>query len=260
MGSSPGSAPASTAPRSPARRGTQASLAPDAAARVATAASAPGTAASRSPARITAPGSPSACAACGPHRIGGTRRQGGQHAGLVPGHGGQQRAGQLDQAGAGQRRDREHPQPAAPDRLAQPEEDDGRLVLGLEAGQQHGRGLLQVGVADADAAAGHARGQELLLLGRVRTGPHVDVVGVQGHPGELGVGVGVLEGQPPAGQHADAPPGCHWPGRGASRGIASRAASRPAAATASACGQDAGTSTPFSSLTSGVVSRSGWVA
>jgi hypothetical protein len=81
-----------------------------------------------------------------------------------------------------------------PDRLAQPEEDDGRLVFGLEAGQQHRRGLLQVGIADADAAPGHARGQELLLLDRVRAGPHVDVVGVQGHPRELGVGVGILEG------------------------------------------------------------------
>ncbi|MBV8931589.1 MAG: (2Fe-2S)-binding protein [Kutzneria sp.] len=39
-----------------------------------------------------------------------------------------------------------------------------------------------------------------------------------------------------------------------------RPASWPAAATASACGQDAGTSTPFSSRTSGAVSRSGWVA
>ena len=266
MGSSPGSAPASTAPRSPARRGTQASRAPDATASVATAASAPGTSASRSPTRITAPGTPSACAGhFGPGHpdrarsppTGVPARQRGQRPGLVAGQGGQQLPGQLDQPGAGQRGDREHPQAMAPDRLAQPQEDDGRLVLRLEAGQQHGRGLLQVGVADADAAPGHARGQELLLLGRVRAGPHVDVVGVQGHPGELGVGVGVLEGQPPAGQHADAARG---PCRLALRSRVGAPRSRPAAATASACGQDAGTSTPFSSLTSGVVSRSGWVA
>src|SRR5215469_9612074 len=60
MGSSAGMAPASTAPRSPARRGTQASRAPDATASVATAASAPGTSASRSPARMIAPGALSA--------------------------------------------------------------------------------------------------------------------------------------------------------------------------------------------------------
>ena len=100
----------------------------------------------------------------------------------------------------------------APDRLTEPQEDDGRLVFRLEAGQQHDGGLLQVGVADADALPRHARGQELLFLGRVRPGPHVDVVGVQGHPGELGVGVGVLEGQPAAGQHAG-------PARGLGRGI-----------------------------------------
>src|SRR5580692_6919397 len=58
IGSSPGSAPASTAPRSPARRGTQASRAPEATASLAAAANAPGTWASRSPTRITAPGAP----------------------------------------------------------------------------------------------------------------------------------------------------------------------------------------------------------
>ena len=56
IGSSPGSAPASTAPRSPARLGIQASFAPVASASRTAAASAPGTSASRSPTRITAPG------------------------------------------------------------------------------------------------------------------------------------------------------------------------------------------------------------
>ncbi len=54
-GSSVGSAPASMAPRSPARRGTQASLAPVRVARSAAALSAPGEDASRSPTRMTAP-------------------------------------------------------------------------------------------------------------------------------------------------------------------------------------------------------------
>ena len=61
IGSRPGRAPASTAPRSPARRGTQASRAPEAVASLAAAASAPGTSASRSPTSITAPGAASAC-------------------------------------------------------------------------------------------------------------------------------------------------------------------------------------------------------
>ena len=59
-GSRSGRAPASIAPRSPARRGTQASLAPVALASRATAVSAPGTSASRSPARMTAPSAASA--------------------------------------------------------------------------------------------------------------------------------------------------------------------------------------------------------
>ena len=43
------------------------------------------------------------------------------------------------------------------------------------------------------------RGQEVQLLVRVRAGPEVDVVGAGRDPGELGVGVGVLDGQPAAG-------------------------------------------------------------
>ena len=130
------------------------------------------------------------------------RGQRGQRGGLVAGQGGQQGAGQLGQPGAGQRRDGEHRQLAVAHRLAQPQEDDRRLVFRLEPGQQHGRCLFQVGVADRDVAPGHAGREELLLLGRVRARPHVHVVGVQGDPGELGVRVGVLEGEPPAGQHA----------------------------------------------------------
>ena len=86
-------------------------------------------------------------------------------------------------------------------------------------------------------------GQELGLLGAVRPGPEVDVVGVQGDPRELRVGVGVLDGEPAAGQHA---------------GPAARPRPGPRAAAASASGQLAGASSPVSrSRTSGVVSRSG---
>ena len=56
-GSRPGSAPASRAPRSPARRGIHASRAPVAAANLPAAESAPGEVARRSPTRMTAPGS-----------------------------------------------------------------------------------------------------------------------------------------------------------------------------------------------------------
>ena len=65
-GSSDGSAPASTAPRSPARRGIHTSWAPVAAAARTAAVSPPGTAASRSPTTITAPSARSASAACSP--------------------------------------------------------------------------------------------------------------------------------------------------------------------------------------------------
>ncbi len=77
-----------------------------------------------------------------------------------------------------------------------------------------------------------------------RAGPEVDVVGAERDPGELGVGVGVLKGDAAAGQHAAEP----------------RAAARPSAAMVSASGQDAGSSSPSSPRTSGVVSRSGCVA
>jgi hypothetical protein len=47
------------------------------------------------------------------------------------------------------------------------------------------------------------RGEEVQLLGGVRAGAEVDVVRAGGDAGELGVGVGVFDGQPAAGQHAD---------------------------------------------------------
>ncbi len=56
----------------------------------------------------------------------------------------------------------------------------------------------------SDAGTGDGVGQELLFLRRVRPGAEVHVVGVQDEPGELGVGIGVLAGQPATGQDADA--------------------------------------------------------
>ena len=95
--------------------------------------------------------------------------------------------------------------------------------------------------APAGAGAGDARLEERQLLGRVRPGAGVDVVGAEDHAGELGVGVGVLDGQPAAGQHADT--------------AVVRAASSPAAAAAHASGQDGGLQLAVRARTSGVVSR-----
>ena len=62
-----------------------------------------------------------------------------------------------------------------------------------------GRGL-EVGVGDV-AGQRDVGGEEVGLLGGVRAGAEVDVVGAEGDAGELGVGVGVLGGQPATGEH-----------------------------------------------------------
>ena len=107
-----------------------------------------------------------------------------------------------------ERREREQPLAALAGGLAQPQEDDRRLLLGLEAGQQHRRRRLQLAVGDRAglrARPGDPGGEEgQLLRAECGAGPGVDVVGAQRHPGELRVRVGVLDGQPAAGQHADA--------------------------------------------------------
>ena len=183
-GSRFGSAPASMAPRSPARRGIQASRAPVARASRSAALSAPGTSASRSPTRMIG--------AVGGQRLGrraaglvqpGAADQAAQRGGLGARARWQQDPGHPGQPAAGQRGDGVDGQGARPGRLAQPEEHDGRLVVRLEPGQQHHRCPLQVGVADLDVAASHVGGEELGLLGRVRPGPHVDVVACPARPG-----------------------------------------------------------------------------
>ena len=77
--------------------------------------------------------------------------------------------------------------------LAQTQEDRRRLLFGLEPDQQDGPGLLEIAERRTEAGAGHRGGQEVGLLGGVRQGPEVDVVGAEGDPGELRVRVGVLE-------------------------------------------------------------------
>ena len=235
-GSRVGSAPASTAPRSPARRGTQAIRAPVVEASRAASVSSPAPRPrARRPARprraaaaprprpwprrsrparprrrpSSRPPSAPAPAPAAPHRgVRAVRRaERGQHPRLVAGHGRQQGAERLAHAVGQPGRDREQLLPALAGGLAQPEEDDRRLLLGLEADQQHRRRRLQLRVrhrAGLRAEPGHPGGEEVELLGRVRPGPGVDVVGAERDPGELRVRVGVLDGEPAAGQHADA--------------------------------------------------------
>ena len=129
--------------------------------------------------------------------------------------------------------------------LAQPQEQDRRLLLRLQRDQQHRGRRLQAGVAHPAAlrrGAGDPGGEECRLLGGVRAGPEVDVVGAQRQSGELRVGVGVGEvSRPPA--STPTPP-------------LSRAAASPAAAAVIASVQDVGCSTPSASRTSGRVIRS----
>ena len=242
-GSSDGSAPASTAPRSPARRGTHASRAPVASARLATAVSAPGEVASRSPTRITAP---SACTALAASATSLSRdRMASSTAASAPGAVATRRPDSFSSPRVANGATACTSRPLVRTRLAESQEQDRRLLLRLEADQENRRGLLEVGVGDADAAAGDLGGQERLLLGRVRAGPEVDVVGAQHRARELRVGVGVLQ-------------------RGAGRRRGRRPLRAPGPARrrrrSSASAHDVGTSSPSSSRTSGVVRRSWAVA
>ena len=168
---------------------------------------------------------------------------------LVTGGGRHQGAADLAQPTGGDRGDGEHRRPRAAERLAQPQEQDRRLLLGLQPDEQHGGGVLDVAVGHS-AAVGSDRGdvvrQEGVLLGAAGPGAEVDVVGAQREPGELGVGVGVGHGQSAAGEHPDAPVVARL------RPVRRRRRPSPTV-------HDASTSTPCSSRTSGRVSRSGAV-
>ena len=75
-------------------------------------------------------------------------------------------------------------------------EDGAGLVLGLEADHHHRAHGLEVGVQSPDRRSGRsaprARRGTRPLLGSVRPGAEVDVVGAEGDPGERRVGVEVL--------------------------------------------------------------------
>ena len=123
----------------------------------------------------------------------------------MPGRRGQQRARQPLETAARQRA-----RPTARASLrdttasAQAQERDARLLLGLEADEQHGGGAVEVRERDLQRATGDVVTEEGLLLGRVRAGAAVDVVGAERDAGELAVRVGVLEREPTTGQDGDA--------------------------------------------------------
>ena len=72
----------------------------------------------------------------------------------------------------------------------------GDSSSGSKPDQQHGGRGLEVGVGDRHRPARDGGGEEVRLLVGVRAAAEVDVVGAQHDPGELGVGVGVLERRP----------------------------------------------------------------
>ena len=207
-GSSPGRAPTSSAPRSPARRGTQANRPPSLSASRAAAASPP-VAPPRHPASDRPRLRPSALGEPEPAGVAVAPAQPLQGLGLAAGlggdHGGE--LGQPPRPGP----DRDHRHAPAHGRLAQPEPEDGRLLVRVEVDDHDRPGRLQVLVGRhpvVRAAPGHAGGGRRpgLVLG---PGAGVDVVGAERHPGQLLQGVGVLVGEVAADQHPH-PPG---PGR-----------------------------------------------
>src|SRR3954469_21988946 len=217
-GSRFGRAPVSTAPRSPARRGTQPTRAPVARDSASSAENAPGTSASRSPARTTAPGVRNASTA-GPPQLpsASARRDRASAPGSVVSTVALSFSAARVANGARSKTGRPRGWCARPPR---PQEDDRRLLLGLEPDEDDGRGGAQVVVGDragVRAGAGHRGLEERQLLGRVGAGPGVDVVRAECHPGELRPGVGVLDGQPAPGEDPDAalvPGGAQAVGRG----------------------------------------------
>src|SRR6266581_2156984 len=127
----------------------------------------------------------------------------GQQDGLATGYHRADRRADLAQAGRGERRDGVHRQPALGVRLAQPQEEDRALLLRLQPDDHHGGRGLDVGVAHVPPAH-HVGGEERRLLFRQWPGAEVDVVRTEDHAGELRVRVGVLGGQPAAGEYPHA--------------------------------------------------------
>src|SRR5699024_10807426 len=76
--------------------------------------------------------------------------------------------------------------------LAEPQKDRRRFLFGLEGYAEHHRSLLQLAERHTvlQRRSGDFPGQEIELFHRVRPCSKIDVMGVQGHPRELAVGVG----------------------------------------------------------------------
>ena len=100
------------------------------------------------------------------------------------------------------RADRLHARAALAHGLAQSQEDDGRLVLGLQAHEQDVGSIVEVGVGRPERSPSHRRCEELRFLVAGHAVAEVDVIGAECHARELGVGVGILARQAPAEDHA----------------------------------------------------------
>ncbi|AFR09764.1 hypothetical protein B005_2616 [Nocardiopsis alba ATCC BAA-2165] len=182
-GSRFGSAPASMAPRSPARRGIQARRAPG------------GEPLAHQDDRALLPD--------GLDDLGVFHVQGVEDAALVARGGRDQRPLDLGQPEGDVGGQGVGLQPPLAHALAQTQEHQRRLVLRVEAGHQDRRRLLQGRVVHVHRGSGDTGGQEGGLLLGVLAGAGVHVVGVQGDAGELGVGVGVLVAEAAPHQHTD---------------------------------------------------------
>ena len=201
--SSPGGRRAAgrAARRPPARRARRHGAAPTPAGRRwlsasrAAADNPPGTLANRSPTMMTAPGVDSRSADF-------TGGQAVERGGLGAGHGLDQPALPSSSARAWRTAQSRTPAGRACVRPCATARTRSATRLRVRSRPAAPPGPIQVGVADRHRPAGHVRGQELGLLGRMRTSTEVDVVGVQRYPGELRVRVGVLDGRPAADQHA----------------------------------------------------------
>src|SRR5690606_40447693 len=82
-------------------------------------------------------------------------------------------------------------------------------------------------------------GQEVRFLGRMAAGAEVDVVGAEHRAGELGVGVGVLGGEPPPGEDPGPSAGGGQPLGSGRQGGGPRDRDQPAALAADHGGGDA---------------------
>ena len=83
---------------------------------------------------------------------------------------------------------------------AQAQEDNRRLVLGLQADEQDGGGLVEIGVRRPERLAGYRRCKELRLFVASDARAEVNVPGAHGHSRELRVGVGILTREAPTGE------------------------------------------------------------